>query len=95
MIKIQMIFLYLWIVNTNALYAIHYFKQMNKTNKTCKLCTRSNQFQRERIATPSGRQKGWYPEAIRFYDQLISGIMSPYHYLASTEDMEICGIFYA
>ena len=32
MITIQMIFLYLCIVNTNVLYVILYFKQTNKTN---------------------------------------------------------------
>ena len=39
-------------------------------------------------------QKGWYPEVIKFYDQLISGIMSPYQYPASTKEVAIEGIFY-
>ena len=77
---IQMIFPYLWIVNTNTLYAILYFKQMNKTNTHVSFVQDQN------------RQKGWYPEAIRFCAQLISRIMSPYQYLALTEDVTIHGI---
>jgi hypothetical protein len=82
----------------NALYVILYFKQTNKTNTHVNFVQNQTKIREKgwQVATIyQNRQKGWYPEAIRFYDQLISGIMSPYQYPAWTEDMAIQGIFYA
>jgi len=84
---------------TNALYVILYFKQTNKTNTHVNFVQKQTKFRENgwQVATiyQKYRKKGWYPEAIKFYDQLISGIMSPYQYPASTEDMAIQGICYA
>ena len=88
----------IWIVNTNALYAILYFKQMNKTNTHVNVVQDQTTFKEnglQVVTVYQNRQKGWYPETIRFDYQLILGIMSPYQYLASTEDVAIPGIFYA
>ena len=84
-----MIFLYLWIVNTNALYVILYFKQMKKTNTHMSFELNQIKF------SCQNRQTGWYQEAIKFCDKLISRIMLPYQYLTSTKDVAIHGILYA
>ena len=86
-----MIFLYLWIVKHEYTIYNSLFQTNEQYKYTCELCTRPNQIQRERIASGNiyhNRQKGWYPEAIIFCDQLISGIMSPYQCLASTENVD-------
>ena len=70
---------------------------MNKT--TCDLCTRSNQIQRERIASGKhlSKQADWMVsrsnKILRPND--IGDYISPYQYPASTDDVAIHGIFYA
>ena len=73
--------------------------QTNEQDKyTCELCAKSNRIQRERIASGNNLSKQADRIVSRCTQILPSidiGIMSPYQYPASTEDMAIQGILYA
>ena len=86
-----MIFLYLWIVKHEYTIYNSLFQTNEQYNTHVSFVLDQTKFrenEQQVVTVYHNRQKGWYPEAIIFCDQLISGIISLYQYIASTENVD-------